>query len=168
MDAFIDRVIEQFRKRVWELLVRGPGTAAGASDEARRVHRQLRNREWDDLVRDPEAYMFLAVADVLSAFDNQRRADPATRSEAGATPHNAPHAKDAGERRSAIQPVVSRLQSGLEELTPVCRATLILHRRDKLAMNEIAARLSIEVEDVRRHLKAGILHCAAGRLSNVP
>jgi DNA-directed RNA polymerase specialized sigma24 family protein len=167
MDAFIDRVIEQFRKRVWELLVRGPGTAAGASDEARRVHRQLRNREWRDLIRDPEAYVFLAVADVLNAFDNQRRSDPAARAEPGAAHYSAPQSRAADERRSAIQPVAARLQSGLQELTPVCRAALILHRRDRLPLKEIAIRLNIQVDDVRQHLKTGILHCAASRLSNV-
>jgi DNA-directed RNA polymerase specialized sigma24 family protein len=167
MDAFIDRVIGQFRKRVWELLVRGPGNASGARDEARRVHRQLREKDWRDLVRDPEAYVFLAVADVLQAFDSPRRADASPRADVAAPRQNASDTHQNDEYKSAIRPIVARLQNGLSDLSPLCRATLILHRRDKLSLEEIARRLHIQVPEAREHLKTGILHCAAGRLYNV-
>lgn len=47
----------------------------------------------------------------------------------------------------------------LAELPPVCRAALILHRRDDLSYEQIGQRLGISSALVRQHIATGLRQC---------
>ena len=46
-------------------------------------------------------------------------------------------------------------------MTPKCRAVLIMHRRDRYTMKEIAATMGISVSMVKKYLVKGLSVCQA-------
>jgi RNA polymerase sigma factor (sigma-70 family) len=56
------------------------------------------------------------------------------------------------------QQCLEELQRALEELSPKARATFMLHRRDGLSFDEIAARLETSRPMVKKYLMKALLH----------
>ena len=62
--------------------------------------------------------------------------------------------------------IAGRLHAVLAELTPKCRAVLVMHRRDGMTYDEIAKALGISPSMVKKYLSVGIKHCS-GRLQDL-
>jgi len=51
------------------------------------------------------------------------------------------------------------LGTALEQLSPMCRAAVVLHRREQLTCSEVALQLGISVAMVKKHLAQGVAFC---------
>jgi DNA-directed RNA polymerase specialized sigma24 family protein len=167
MEAFIDRVIERFRQQVWDLLSRGPVTDAGAHEEAEYVHKLLSSRDRHDLERDPEGHVFAAIANLLNVFGAPRQQPgSALRDSTGMRARIL--APPPGMDEQAVKDALAtQLRDRFNELPAPCRATLILHRRDRIPLDEIAELLQLPVDEVEEHLRVGLRHCASVRLTGL-
>lgn len=68
---------------------------------------------------------------------------------------------DDTEHQAWLAQQTRELEAALDTLTPKCRVVLILHRRDRYTMKEIAQRMGISVSMVKKYLVKGLSVCQA-------
>jgi RNA polymerase sigma factor (sigma-70 family) len=133
-------------------------SVADARDLAHEAYIRLLRVERRDLIRDPRAYLYRIAANVLYEFELKRKADAlsltrwwqheVTDTEAGLTEHGA-----------ETLLMRKRIETVLEQLSPKCRACLVLCRRDGMTYEEIGTRLGISTSMVKKYLALGLRHC---------
>lgn len=184
MDAFVDRLTSEFRSRLWELIARSRPPEVSSDEEAERIYDQLCRRSRGDLAQHVEAYLFLAVADMLEAYD--RQGQPAAEVARGRL-HGTEQASDGWQTappgRSTTESASARgatneqaiaesveqsdtreaLQTQLATLPAGVRSTLLLYRNYQMPLPEIARRLNVTVDAVQSQIKRGLLHCCLSR-----
>ncbi len=111
-----------------------------------------------DSIRSPEAYLFTVAQHVVQQHTMRQSATPPAAEltqllNASAANHDADPAL-----AMEAQQCLERLQHALEELSPKARATFMLHRRDGLSFDEIAARLQTSRPMVKKYLMKALLH----------
>jgi RNA polymerase sigma-70 factor (ECF subfamily) len=132
-------------------------TVADARDLAQEAYVRLLRMERKDLIRHPRAYLYRIAANILYEFELKRKADVA-----GLARWTEEQQLDGGgcADSDAEDPALrSRLDSVLGELSPKCRAVLILHRRDGMTYDEIGTRIGISPSMVKKYLSQGLRHC---------
>lgn len=164
-DPFVARIAAEHGEDLLRFLARRVRTAADARDLAQEAYVRLLRLERKDLIRDPQAYVYRVAANLLHEFELKRRADAAglrrwtdeqTLKDASAP---ADHTADA-------LVVGAKLREVLNELSPKCRAVLVLHRRDGMTYEEIGELLDISPSMVKKYLAMGLRHCCS-RLQNL-
>jgi RNA polymerase sigma-70 factor (ECF subfamily) len=163
-DPFVTRVIAELGEDLLRYLSKRVRTAADARDLAQETYVRLLRLDRKDLIRDPRAYVYRVAANLLHEFELKRRADAAGRRQWGEQ-----IAVDGGASvptEAEALAIAGRLRSVLAELTPKCRAVLVMHRRDGMTYDEIAKALGISPSMVKKYLSIGLKHCC-GRLQDL-
>jgi RNA polymerase sigma factor (sigma-70 family) len=111
-----------------------------------------------DSIRSPEAYLFTVAQHVVQQHTMRQSATPPAAELTQLL--NAPAANQDADPALAMeaQQCLEQLQCALEELSPKARATFMLHRRDGLSFDEIAARLQTSRPMVKKYLMKALLH----------
>jgi RNA polymerase sigma-70 factor (ECF subfamily) len=133
-------------------------TVADARDLAQEAYVRLLRMENKELIRHPRAYLYRIAANILYEFELKRKADTAGLArwtEEQLLDQSGSWVESNGEEVA----LCSRLDSVLEELSPKCRAVLILHRRDGMTYDEIGAQIGISSSMVKKYLSQGLRHC---------
>lgn len=157
-DPFVERVATESAEDLVRFLSRRTRTAADARDLAQEAFVRLLRVERKDLIRNPQAYLYRIANNLLHEFDLKRRNDSEGlhRWLQEYSVHEAVAVTDTQAEARAIREVLMRV---LHELSPKCRAALLLHRRDGMTYDEIAAQLGISSSMVKKYLAAGLRHC---------
>ncbi len=156
--SWLTRLLEQRGEHLRTFLRRRTRDADEVADLAQEVYLRLLRVD-PASIQNPEAYLFTVAANLVrERVVMQRRG-------ASAVPHDDPaverelavesvagHAVD-GERRTA------RLLAALAELSPKCRAAVVLQYRDGLSYEEIGARLGVSSHMVKKYLQQALVHC---------
>ena len=139
-------------------------SAADANDLAQEVYLRLLRLQRPELIRKPEAYLFTIAANILreNALRSSDRpvhialqdvSDSELGVDGGRSGTSAPE-------EAALQAArVHELEGMLLGLSPKARAALIWHRRDGHSYKEIATRLGISVNMVKKYLVRAVAHC---------
>jgi RNA polymerase sigma-70 factor (ECF subfamily) len=111
-----------------------------------------------DSIRSPEAYLFTVAQHVVQQHTMRQSATPPTVQLAQLL--NEPATTNDADPGLALeaQQCLEGMQVALEELSPKARATFMLHRRDGLSFDEIAARLETSRPMVKKYLMKALLH----------
>lgn len=106
------------------------------------------------LIDDPVAYLFRIARNLLHEWYASR------------PPPNEPleehELRDAGlsvEDLAHISQQMDRLEDVLNHLAPKCRAAIVMHRRDGMTYDEIAAELGVSSSMVKKYLSQGLARC---------
>jgi RNA polymerase sigma factor (sigma-70 family) len=133
-------------------------SVADARDLAHEAYVRLLRVERRDLIRDPRAYLYRIAANILYEFELKRKADAV-----GLTRWSEYHLAD---RQSShpecdVETLLLRkqIETVLGQLSPKCRAVVILYRRDGMTYEEIGARIGISTSMVKKYLARGLRHC---------
>jgi RNA polymerase sigma factor (sigma-70 family) len=112
-----------------------------------------------DLVRDARAYLITVAAHLVGEYWQRERkiaagtagfaAEQATEEQFNRSPEFDAEAKANG----------VRIKSVLDELSPKCRAVVVLHRMQRMTYEEIARVLGISPSMVKKYLAIGLRHC---------
>ncbi len=139
-------------------IVKRVRTREDARDLAQEVYVRLLRMERKELIRHPRAYLYRVAANVLYEFELKRKADFLGFARLSDEQRGD---GDAGYDPSEAEDLAlhSRLEAVLAELSPKCRAVLILHRRDGMTYDEIGAQIGISASMVKKYLKQGLRHC---------
>lgn len=160
VDPFVARVARERGEDLVRFLARRTRSAADARDLAQETFVRLLRVERKDLIRDPQPYLYRIATNLLYEFDLKRRNDSDGLQrwmQEQSLRESAPGAAEEVDA-CAIREVISRV---LRELSPKCRAVLLLHRRDGMTYDEIAAQLGISSSMVKKYLAIGLRHCRA-------
>jgi RNA polymerase sigma factor (sigma-70 family) len=157
--TLIERLFKEQRGALQAFLYRRVRKLPEASDLAQEVYvRMLRAPEIES-IRNPEAYLF-TVASNLAKEHAQREGrtsahldidDPFVQEQLAELPGFA------GEIDTAER--VKRLQEVLQQLSPKCRAAVELQYWHGLRYEEIALRLGISTNMVKKYLSQALVHC---------
>ncbi|MEQ1771522.1 MAG: sigma-70 family RNA polymerase sigma factor [Devosia sp.] len=159
-NSYIEQLAADHGGDLLRYLSRRVRTAADARDLTQEVYVRLLRLERKDLIQNPQAYLYRVAANLLHEFELRRRSDLDGLRRWAAEP--AERADGVGLDRLADNVAIGReLHKVLAELSPKCRAVVILHRRDGMTYDEIAAVLGISSSMVKKYLLAGLKHCRA-------
>lgn len=133
-------------------------TIADARDLAQEAYVRLLRMERKELIRHPRAYLYRIAANILYEFELKRKADVA-----GLARWTEEQLLDRGaslvEGDGEEVVLCSRIDLLLQELSPKCRAVLILHRRDGMTYEEVGRQIGISPSMVKKYLSQGLRHC---------
>lgn len=133
-------------------------SVADARDLAHEAYVRLLRVKRKDLIRDPQAYLFRIAANILYEFELKRKADAAGMTRC-ATYELVDADSGLPERDVEALLAAKRIEAVLGQLSPRCRAVLILYRRDGLSYKEISAQIGISTSMVKKYLARGLRHC---------
>ena len=128
-----------------------------AQELAQEAYLRLLRASDAKLIRDPVAYLFRIARNLLYEWY--------TSSPPPAEPLHEFELVDEGltvEDRAEISQHMDRLEEVLRHLSPKCRAVILMHRRDGMTYDEIAARLEISSSMVKKYLSQGLARCRVG------
>jgi RNA polymerase sigma factor (sigma-70 family) len=157
-DPFVARIAATYGEDLVRFLARRVRRAADARDLAQEAYVRILRLERKDLVRDPQPYLYRVAANLLHEFELKRRADMDGLRRWGEELqiHGDSPTVDREAEARVLREQLSRV---LRELSPKCRAVLILHRRDGMTYDEIGQRLGISASMVKKYLAGGLRHC---------
>lgn len=131
--------------------------AADVPDMLQEVYLRMLRVSNVESIRSPEAYLFTVAQHVVQQHSLRQSATPPSieltemLNSARAVPDVDPVLDlDA-------QQCLEQLQSELDRLSPKLRATFLLHRRDGLSLDEIAARLGTSLPMVKKNLMQALV-----------
>jgi RNA polymerase sigma-19 factor, ECF subfamily len=157
-DSLVQRIASQLGSDLLRFLARRVRNKSDARDIAHEAYVRLLRLDRKDLIRDPQPYVYRLATHLIHEFELKRRADDARL--VRWTEEQALTAEAALPQADIDAPVLrARIHEALEALSPTCRAVVVLHRRDGLTYEEIAAHLGISVGMVKKHLAVGLRHC---------
>jgi RNA polymerase sigma-70 factor (ECF subfamily) len=159
-DPMVERLAEDHGDDLLRYISRRVRTSADARDIAQEAYVRLLRLERKDLIRDPMPYLYRIAANVLYEFELKRREDVTglTRwaSELRAQQSQVALATGGEAESLALQ---DRLASVLRQLSPTCRAVLLLHRNEGMTYDEIAQQIGISSSMVKKYLSQALQHC---------
>jgi RNA polymerase sigma factor (sigma-70 family) len=133
-------------------------SSADARDLAQEAYVRLLRLERKDTIRDPRAYLYRIAANILYEFELKRKSEVV-----GLARWSDERRSDAefGYAEADVETLTlrRRLESVLADLSPKCRAVLILHRRDGMTYEEIGSKIGISMSMVKKYLTQGLRHC---------
>lgn len=157
--AFIDTLAAQHGQRLRRFLFARVRNAADTSDLVQEVYLRLLRVDDHETIRMPEAYIFALANHVLYQYRlRQARSNEGAElldvlSDAHAELENDPLVQ------SHNQQQIEELEEVLKDLSPKARATLILHRRDGLTLEQIGSQLGVSRPMVKKYLARALLRC---------
>ncbi|GLQ98149.1 RNA polymerase sigma factor [Dyella mobilis] len=131
-----------------------------AQDLVQEVYLRLLRMEPADAanILSPEAYLFTVAANLVKEHAVLRQQQPLGSDELEhvvehlVAPSNVEADVDSESRRR-------HLASLMERLPPKCRAVMVMHYRDELSYREIAERMSISTNMVKKYIVKGLAAC---------
>jgi RNA polymerase sigma-70 factor (ECF subfamily) len=155
---FIERLFLQHGTALRAFFRRRVRVAPDASDLAQEVYLRMLSVRDTDRIRKPELYLYTVANNLLKEHRVMGRVrtacdidDPAIQEEMAELPHFEHHI-DTHHR-------VRRLHEVLSQLSPKCRATVVLQFRHGLSYEDIGARLGISTNMVKKYLAQAVDHC---------
>jgi RNA polymerase sigma factor (sigma-70 family) len=166
---FIATVVAHHGRPLRRFFVSRLPNAADAPDLLQEVYMRLLRLDRPDLVRCPEAYVFTIAANIAHEYNLKRSNRPVHIALDDFPPEGAAldtdpliHPEPGPEDEAIRAERIRRLEGALAHLSPKARATLIWHRRDGYTYEEIAARLGISRNMVKKYLAQALAHCRNG------
>ena len=157
--AFVDAVAAQHGQRLRRFLQVRVRNAADAADLVQEVYLRLLRIGHHDSIRMPEAYVIALANNVLYQFRmrQSRILEPIEVVDQMAD------AQKAFENDPLIQAEtqqrIEELESVLKGLSPKARATLIMHRRDGLTLEQIGEALGVSRPMAKKYLAQALVRC---------
>ncbi|HEU4531100.1 MAG TPA: sigma-70 family RNA polymerase sigma factor [Steroidobacteraceae bacterium] len=157
-DTFVTDVAERYGDDLLRFLSRRTANAADARDVAQETYTRLLRVERKDLIENPQAYLYRVAANLIYEQQLKRRNDAAGLKRW--TEERQHDVEPIGTDRAADAMFIrARMGKVLDQLSPKCRAVIILHRRDGLTYEEIGKHLGISARMVKKYLSIGLRHC---------
>jgi RNA polymerase sigma-70 factor (ECF subfamily) len=157
--GLVERLFSEQRRSLQAFFLRRVRTKWEAADLAQEVYLRMLRVPDADAIRNPEHYLYAVAQNLMKeqAIVEQRRAsaldvdDPIVQQQLSEPPV-LDTAIDTANRSS-------RLREVLAQLSPKCRAAVILQYRDGLSYQEIGERIGVSPNMVKKYLSQALAHC---------
>jgi RNA polymerase sigma factor (sigma-70 family) len=144
-------LVQRLRPSLLRFFERRVSNAADAEDLTQEVFLHLARHGAPEAIREPERYVFRVATNVLR--DRLRRG--VVRRTGDHVPLEDPDIAGelpSEERVHQNREILEHVMAVLEELTPKCRITFVLHRFEGLSYTEIARRLGVSRSAVEKQM----------------
>jgi RNA polymerase sigma factor (sigma-70 family) len=155
-NAWLARIVQHSDRDLKRYLSLRVGNRAEAEDLAQEIYLRLLRVERRDLIRSPEALLFRIASHAVYEWHLLAR---------NRLPHSAAdlEALESLEAEPSADiwraEIARELACALEQLSPKCRAAVVLHRREQLTYSEVGVQLGISVAMVKKYLSQGVALC---------
>lgn len=154
-DSAVGRAFIEHGQDLLRFLSNRHRDASGDHKLAQETYARLARMPAEDLQRDPQTYLFRVAGNLLHEFELERQPDSAmTRLWKGGAEALSGR-NDCGVDSSVR---ATRVRETLKELSPLCRAALVLHRRDGLSYEQIGEQIGVPAARVRLAFAQGLQH----------
>lgn len=155
--ALVSSLAESYGKQLRRFLLARVRNPADVPDVAQEVYLRMLRVPRADSIRSPEAYLFTVAQHVVQQHGLREATIPhAEEITEMLDPPVAESDQDPALAVAALQ-FAEKLQDTLDHLTPKARAAFILHRRDGMSPEEIAAHLGVSRPMVKKYLLKALL-----------
>lgn len=157
----IASIVSSHGRQLMKFFVARLPDTAEAKDLAQEVYLRLLRLDRPDFIRCPEAYVFTIAANIVREHALKRAKRPVHIALADDRDEDLDDVfivggpEDAAVRNDKLQ----QLQYSLARLSPKARAAFIWHRRDGCTYDEIAKRLGVSRNMVKKYLSQALAHC---------
>ena len=127
-----------------------------AEELAQEAYVRLLRASKSRLNNDPVAYLFRIARNLLHEWYASRPPQSDSLEE-----HELRDTGLSVEDQTEVSQYMDRLESALNQLAPKCRAAILMHRRDGMTYDEIAADLGVSSSMVKKYLSQGLARCRA-------
>jgi RNA polymerase sigma-70 factor (ECF subfamily) len=154
--AFVEKLFARHRDALQAFIYRRIRTKPDAADLAQEVYLRMLRVTDTEAIRNPEAYLYTVAANLLKehAVADRRQAG-AVRVDDAEPPSGWSSVDGSLDTSRRIE----RLREVLGQLPPKCRAAVVLHYRYELSYQEIATRLEVSPNMVKKYLAQALIHC---------
>ena len=157
--GFVERLFAEHHRALQAFFYRRIRTKSDAPDLAQEVYVRMLRVSDTDAIRNPEAYLYTVASNLVKehAVLGRRQASPVDIDDASVQ-------ERLGElptfdRELDTNQRVVRLRTVLAQLSPKCRAAVVLRYRHELSYQEIADRLGVSSNMVKKYLAQALGHC---------
>ena len=155
-DVWLEGIVQRNDRDLKRYLSQRVGNRAEVEDLSQEIYLRLLRIERKDLIRSPEALLFRLASNAVYEWRLLAR---------NRLPHSATELD--GLEALECEPsadiwraeLAHALTTALENLSPKCRAAVVLHRREQLTYSEVGVQLGISVAMVKKHLSQGLAFC---------
>jgi RNA polymerase sigma-70 factor (ECF subfamily) len=159
---FVVDAVSRFSGGLLRYLRRRLGNTADARDVAQETYARLLRVDRTDLIRDPQSYIFRIAANLAYEFELHQRRERTRLDEPSMVEELQRLQSHSPEEQAELAANMARLNRVMANLPQRHRAALILHRRDGMTYEEIAAQLGTSVHMVKKYITAGLQRCRSG------
>jgi RNA polymerase sigma factor (sigma-70 family) len=155
-EEWLTRLIDESGRDLLRFMAARLPNRAEAQDLVQEVYLRLLRVDDLSLIREPRAFALRLAANVAHEWRLLAR-NRLTHSDEWLETQPDPG-------RGAVEVIqqtqqMQRLARALETLSPVCRAVVLLHKRDGMTYEQIAAHVGLSVGMVAKHLARGVAVC---------
>jgi len=157
--GFVERLFAEHRRALQSCFYRRLRTKSDAPDLAQEVYVRMLRVSDTDAIRNPELYLYTVASNLVkehAVLDRwQARGvnldETNIQLQLGELPTL--------DRQLDVTQRVARLRTVLAQLSPKCRAAVILQYRHGLTYQEIGERLNVSPHMVKKYLAQALAHC---------
>jgi RNA polymerase sigma factor (sigma-70 family) len=147
----------RYARELRRFFARKAGRPFSAEDMVQETYLQLLRFPPTEAMREPEAYLYRVAWHVLSRFNRLERGER-VHFDSGLADAALEQSGRSGHDPVEILGQEAHVQRILQGLSPRTQAILLLCKRDGLSYKEIAQRLGISCDAVKKHVMRGVLH----------
>lgn len=157
--VLLERLFEERRHSLTEFFRRRLRATADAADLAQEVYLRMLRLPETSHIENPEAYLFTVAGNLAREYAvlERRRGIRVRPEDCEGTRHMAQQPTFENDVDTSVR--VERLEEVLAQLSPKCRAAVLLQYRHGLSYDEIAAKLGVSRNMVKKYLSQGLAHC---------
>jgi RNA polymerase sigma factor (sigma-70 family) len=158
--------IEEHHPGLYRFLIRRLRGMQDAEDLAQDVYLRFLQVRHDDQVRQPQAYLYRIAANLVNEFSLRRKSQRVTydsRAVQLRTDHPDDVWTDEVSEELSREQELEVLGRVLAQLPKAYQAVLLLRTRDGLSREQIAQRLGLSPQTVKKYLFRAVAHCRAAR-----
>jgi RNA polymerase sigma-70 factor (ECF subfamily) len=153
---WLEAIVQRSDRDLRRYLAQRVGNPADVEDLSQEIYLRLLRIERKDLIRSPEALLFRMAANATYEWRLlARNRLPHSAAELGSLESNEGDPGAATWRAELAR----ELSTALAQLSPKCRAAVVLHRREQMTYSEIGVRLGLSVTMVKKYLSQGLALC---------
>jgi RNA polymerase sigma factor (sigma-70 family) len=157
--GFVERLFAQHHAALQAFFYRRIRTKSDAPDLVQEVYVRMLRVSDTEAIRNPELYLYTVASNLVKehAVLDRRQASTVDLDE----PSVQSQLAQLGPLEGSLDVVqrVARLRVVLAQLSPKCRAAVILQYRQGLTYQEIADRLEVSPHMVKKYLAQALAHC---------
>jgi RNA polymerase sigma-70 factor (ECF subfamily) len=157
--GFVERLFAEHHRALQAFFYRRIRTKSYAPDLVQEVYVRMLRVSDTDAIRNPEAYLYTVASNLVKehAVLERRNANTIDVDDAGI--QELLGELPTVDRQLDTDRRVLRLRTVLAQLSPKCRATVILRYRHELSYEEIGSRLGVSSNMVKKYLAQALCHC---------
>lgn len=157
--GFVEKLFAQQHRALQAFFHRRIKGKSAAHDLVQEVYARMLRVSDVDAIRNPEAYLFTVASNLVKehAVLERRQASSVDIDDSAIQDQLVELPAFDGELDTDRR--LSRLRAVLGQLSPKCRASVILRYRYELSNEEIGSRLGVSSNMVKKYLKQALTHC---------